>query len=188
MEGQLLSEDKSLKDWDIHEQTIERFIQVIAKNMTLYGITPSVGRLYGVLYFSDDPMTLDDMREALKMSKTSMSTGVRTLAEMNMVESVFKKGVRKDIYQAEEDWYQSFISLFGNRWRQYTEANIEEAKETIEELVLLRQQTNDNQLIEKIHNDIERLRYAQNYYTWLMKFIRVIQSGKIFEYIPKDAD
>lgn len=34
-----------------HEETIEKFIQVIAKNMNLYGITSSVGRLYGVLYF-----------------------------------------------------------------------------------------------------------------------------------------
>lgn len=74
------------QDWNKYEETIEKFIQVIAKNMSLYGITASVGRLYGVLYFSDEPMTLDDMRDALEMSKTSMSTGVRALSEMKMVE------------------------------------------------------------------------------------------------------
>ncbi len=93
-----------------HEETIEKFIQVIAKNMNLYGITSSVGRLYGVLYFSDEPMTLDDMRNALEMSKTSMSTGVRTLSDMKMVESTFRRGIRKDLYQSEEDWYKSFTS------------------------------------------------------------------------------
>ncbi|HLR75233.1 MAG TPA: GbsR/MarR family transcriptional regulator [Virgibacillus sp.] len=173
-------------DWKTYEQTIERFIQVIAKNMTLYGITPSIGRQYGVLYFSDDPMTLDDMMEALKMSKTSMSTGVRTLADMRMVESTFRRGIRKDLYESEEDWYKSFTSLFGNRWSHHTEANIEEAADAISKLQELMAQTEDEKLKEKITKDIDRLRYAQNYYKWLMKFIHVIESGEIFEYIPKE--
>ncbi|MFD1037653.1 GbsR/MarR family transcriptional regulator [Virgibacillus byunsanensis] len=167
---------------------METFIQSIAKNMNLYGITSSVGRLYGVLYFSDQPMTLDDMRDALEMSKTSMSTGVRALSDMKMVESTFKKGIRKDLYKTEEDWYKSFTSLFGNRWRQHTETNIEEAEEAIEELETICKNTNDEMLKEKIINDIERLQYAQNYYEWLMKFIQVIESGKIFDYIPKNID
>jgi len=183
-----LPEENGAKDWEKYEETMEKYIQVIAKNMNLYGMTSSIGRLYGVLYFSDDPMTLDDMRDALEMSKTSMSTGVRVLSDMKMVEPAFKKGIRKDLYQTEEDWYKSFTSLFGNRWRQHTETNIEEAEETMEELESLMQHTTDDQLSAKINQDIERLRYAQNYYKWLMKFIRVVESGEIFDYIPKNKD
>ena len=95
MEGHLLSEEKDILNWEQYEETVERFIQTIARNMNLYGINPSVGPLYGVLYFAENPMTLDDMREALSMSKTSMSTGVRILSDMKMVESIHKKGVRK---------------------------------------------------------------------------------------------
>lgn len=164
---------------------MEQFIQVIAKNMSLYGVTPSIGRLYGVLYFSEEPMTLDDMRSALEMSKTSMSTGVRALSDMKMVEPSFKKGVRKDLYKSEEDWYKSFTSLFGSRWRHHTETNIDEAEETIQELSDLKRQTDDESLIEKIDYDIDRLVYAQNYYRWLMNFIHVVESGEIFKYVPK---
>jgi HTH-type transcriptional regulator, glycine betaine synthesis regulator len=185
VEGHPLPEEKDLKEWEKYDETIEKFIQVIAKNMNLYGITSSVGRLYGVLYFSDNPMTLDDMRDALEMSKTSMSTGVRTLSDMKMVESTFKKGIRKDLYRSEEDWYKSFTSLFGNRWRQYTETNIEEADETIAELEQIISKTDNEDLKEKIKSDIDRLEYAKNYYEWLMTFIQVIESGKIFDYIPK---
>ncbi|QDP39715.1 GbsR/MarR family transcriptional regulator [Radiobacillus deserti] len=173
------------KEWAKREAAVEKFIQVIAKNMNLYGITTSVGRLYGALYFADEPMTLDDMRDALEMSKTSMSTGVRSLAEMRMVEPAYKKGIRKDLYKSEEDWYKSFTSLFGNRWRHHTENNIEEAKETMEELEKLKSQTTDEKLIEQLDDDLYRLKYAQNYYRWLMQFIEVVESGKIFEYIPK---
>lgn len=171
--------------WETYEQTLERFIQIIAKNMSLYGITPSIGRLYGVLYFSDQPMTLDDMTEALKMSKTSMSTGVRTLASMQMVERTFKRGIRKDLYQCEEDWYKSFTSLFSTQWRRHTEANIEEAEEAICKLKRVQKDAEDQELKEKITWTVQRLRYAQNYYRWLMDFIETIESGKIFEYIPK---
>jgi len=184
-----LSKDKEIQDWKLHEETVERFIQVIAKNMTLYGVTPSIGRLYGVLYFSEDPMTLDDMSEALEMSKTSMSTGIRTLSEMNMVESTFKKGVRKDLYQPDEDWYKSFTSLFGNRWRQHTETNIEQADQAMRKLKQLQNTTNNKDLQEKIKMDINRLNDAKNYYKWLMEFIAVVESGDIFNYVPKiDSD
>ncbi|TQS76597.1 GbsR/MarR family transcriptional regulator [Ornithinibacillus gellani] len=174
------------KDWETYEEIIDHFIQAIAKNMNLYGLTSSIGRLYGVLYFSDEPMTLDQMRDALEMSKTSMSTGVRTLMDMKMAESTFKKGIRKDLYQSEEDWYKSFTSLFGNRWRHYTETNIEEAEEAIHELTKISASASDETLKQKIENDISRLHYAKNYYTWLMKFIHTIESGKIFELIPKE--
>jgi len=180
-----LSTEKDLVEWKKHEETIERFIQVIAKNMTLYGVTPSIGRLYGAIYFSEEPMTLDDMRDALEMSKTSMSTGVRTLSEMNMVEPTFKKGVRKDLYQSDEDWYKSFTSLFGDRWRQHTETNIEEANQAIDSLEELQTNTNSQELKNKINNSIERLNYSKNYYKWLMKFITVVETGEIFNYIPK---
>lgn len=176
------------ENWEKYEEAMEKFIQVIAKNMNLYGITPSVGRLYGVLYFSDEPMTLDDMREALGMSKTSMSTGVRALADMKMVEPAYKKGVRKDLYQSEEDWYRSFTALFGNRWRKQTESNIEETSETIEKMQHLLQKTKDEHLKAKIEGDLEKLHYAKNYYEWLMKFIRTMESGEIFNYIPKNTN
>ncbi len=182
----LMNNQSSQNEWKLYEETVDKFIQVIAKNMNLYGIAPSVGRLYGKLYFNQEPMTLDDMRDALEMSKTSMSTGVRALAEMKMVEPAFRKGMRKDLYKSEEDWYKSFTSLFGNRWRHHTETNIEEADEAIQELEALYQQTEDPELLQKITYDIELLRYAQNYYRWLMRFIQVVESGEIFNYVPKE--
>lgn len=178
--------NEKAKDWESYDQTISRFIQVIAKNMELYGITHSVGRLYGVLYFSDEPMTLDDMTEALKMSKTSMSTGVRTLKQRRMVESTFRKGVRKDLYESEEDWFKSFTALFGDRWRYLTETNIDEATDAIEQLEHLLDRTQDERLQAKIKADLKRLQDAQSYYKWLIKFIKTVESGEIFELIPRE--
>ncbi|MDG5786395.1 GbsR/MarR family transcriptional regulator [Evansella sp. AB-P1] len=176
------------KNWVTYEETKDQFIQSIAKNMTLYGITPSIGRLYGALYFSDTPMTLDDMRDELAMSKTSMSTGVRSLSDMKMVEPVFRRGVRKDLYRTEQDWYKSFTALFSRQWKKATETNIEEADEAIGELEKIYNLTEDEELKSKIENDIERLAYAKEYYEWLLRFVEAVESGKIYELVPKTKD
>lgn len=186
MEGNRLEEEKKIDAiWEEYEEIVDRFIQVISKNMSLYGITPSIGRLFGVLYFSNEPMTLDDMREALKMSKTSMSTGVRTLADLRMVETTFKKGIRKDLYKTEEDWFKSFTSLFGSRWRYQTQSNIEEAREAIKALERMKEETTNGKLKEQLTIDMERLAYAKDYYEWLMQFIHVVETGEIFDLIPR---
>ncbi|NCU18370.1 GbsR/MarR family transcriptional regulator [Pallidibacillus pasinlerensis] len=183
-----MAEGKDIQKWEKYENTLEKYIQTIGRNLSLYGLPSSVGRLFGVLYFSNHAMTLDEMGQALSMSKTSMSTGVRMLSDLKMVESVHKKGIRKDLYQTEEDWYKSFTSYFGTRWRLKTETNLDETIETMDHLKVILFETEDEELKEKIMQDLEKLIYAKNYYEWLMKFIRVVESGEIFKYVPKDSD
>ena len=84
------------------------------------------------------------------------------------------------------DWYKSFTSLFGTRWRKQTETNIEEADEALEKLQELRGRTTDESLINKIDRDIDKLTYANNYYQWLMQLIKVVESGEIFKFVPKN--
>lgn len=172
------------KHWEQYVEFKDQFIYRIAQNMTLYGITPSVGRLYGTLYFSDEPLTLDEMGKELSMSKTSMSTGVRALLTMNMVEPVFRRGVRKDLYRTEANWYESFTALFSQRWKKAVEMNLESASESIQQLETILAETDDEVLKDKIEKDIDKVNYAKHYYHWLMKFIEVVESGKIYELIP----
>ncbi len=56
------------------------------------------------------PMTLNELSEATGMSKTRMSQVVREMTDANLAEKVFEKGVRKDLYDVERDYYQTFIS------------------------------------------------------------------------------
>lgn len=58
------------------EQARQDYIESLAETMEMYGLSPSMGRLFGIMFFHDEPMTLDEMRGLTGMSKTSMSTGV----------------------------------------------------------------------------------------------------------------
>ncbi len=112
----------------------ERVVDAVSHNMNLYGVSDSIGRLYGMLYFQDHPMTLDEMKEELGMSKTSMSTSVRTLMELKMVDKVWRKGVRKDLYKAEDDWYTNLFDFFDIKWRAAVSDNIQAIQKSLKEL------------------------------------------------------
>ncbi|MDQ0216621.1 DNA-binding transcriptional regulator GbsR (MarR family) [Oikeobacillus pervagus] len=163
----------------------ERVIEAIAYNIHLYGVTPSIGRLYGLLFFQNEPMTLDEMKTELQMSKTSMSTSVRTLVDMKMVRKVWKKGERKDLYEAEEDWFQTFINLFTDQWREGTAINVQAIEKSKAELVeLLNQESLDESLRELIQMDIEKLSYTLKYYDWLNRLVDRFESHEIFNFVP----
>jgi DNA-binding transcriptional regulator GbsR (MarR family) len=175
------------KLWEKLEEARERVIRAIATNIDLYGVPSSIGRLYGTMYFHDEPMTLDEMSDALGMSKTSMSTGVRSLLDIKMVQKTYRKGVRKDLYIVEEDWYQSFFHLFSSKWGraiQHNEKEISLAKQQIEDIY---QQAEDEELKETLSRDLAKLEHALEYYTWLKKLVKAFETGEIFEFIPKPS-
>lgn len=166
----------------------ERVIEAIAENINLFGVTNSIGRLYGLLYFHDEPLTLDEMKEELGMSKTSMSTSVRTLLDLKMVDKVWKKGVRKDLYTVEEDWYQSFVDLFTIKWRPAVNMNIGAIEKSIRELKQLANSDETRNEIKQIAmNDIKKLKATLEYYDWLNRLIDCFESGEIYQMIPVDG-
>ncbi|MCD5324962.1 MULTISPECIES: GbsR/MarR family transcriptional regulator [Pontibacillus] len=91
-------------------------ITEFSKTIEMFSLTPSEALLFSTLYIEGEPMTLDEMSEALAKSKTSMSTGIRSLLDLNLVERVWKKGVRKDLYAANSDLFNKFMSSYIHKW------------------------------------------------------------------------
>lgn len=183
--GMMKNSSKDFQDYQKLKQARERFISEISKNMHLYNISHSVGRLYGTVFFSKDAMTLDEMSEAIGMSKTSMSTGIRALLDADMVERVWEKGIRKDLYKTEDDWYKAFSNVFINRWRNSTEQNTTAIKETKELLEKLFEETESNEIKDFIECDMNKLTKAEAYYQWLDDVISLFETGEIFDIVPK---
>jgi DNA-binding transcriptional regulator GbsR (MarR family) len=167
------------------EKNRDKVIETISNNMDLYGVTPSIGRLYGAMYFHDEPMTLDEMKDILGMSKTSMSTGVRTLLELKMVKKVWVKGKRKDFYQVEQDWYQSFIDLFCIKWRKGIDVNTSTIKKALSELdELINSEDTSEDVKQMALTDKKKLQHAFEYYDWLSRLIDTFESKEIYNLIP----
>jgi DNA-binding transcriptional regulator GbsR (MarR family) len=179
--GLTLEQEKAL------QKARKRVIETIGNNMELYGITESTGHLYGLLFFQNKPMTLDEMREAMEMSKTSMSTGVRTLVDLKMVNKVWGKGSRKDLYEVEMDWYQTFADFFTIKWRKALEMNVQALRKSKSEMTELAAQLDANDPVHaELQTDIAKMDDAIRYYSWLDRLIDTFESGDIFKLVPKE--
>ncbi|WP_138419779.1 GbsR/MarR family transcriptional regulator [Aquibacillus sediminis] len=98
------------------EEINNLIVTEFSKTAEMFGLSPSEARLFAILYLEGSAMTLDQMSEALGKSKTSISTGIRSLLELNLVERVWKKGVRKDLYMADENLYKKFMNSYIHKW------------------------------------------------------------------------
>jgi DNA-binding transcriptional regulator GbsR (MarR family) len=178
-----------LEDNEVLAKTRSMVIDTIAQNMNLYGITPSAGRLYGLLFYSDKPLTLDEMKEELGMSKTSMSNSVRSLLDLNMVEKVWVKGERKDLYTIKEDWYQCFFDYFTIKWRTAITTNSSAMEKSLKKLQELIADPNTSEDIrEQALRDVKKLNERIDYYDWQDRLIDTFETKEILNFVPVEKE
>ncbi|ALX50059.1 GbsR/MarR family transcriptional regulator [Lentibacillus amyloliquefaciens] len=163
-----------------------QFIEKITDNMNAFGAPKSVGLVLGIIYMNREPMTLDELSVETGMSKTRMSQVVREMIEMNITERVFKKGVRKDLYQVEEDYYQTFISLFTSTWQKAINRSRHFEQRLKKKLDELQNQPDLTEADEQaINNLLAELHEWKEYYDWIRRVAHFFESGEIFEHVPK---
>ena len=68
-----------------------------------FGLTRLFGQIYMYLYLSRQLQSLDDVAQALGVSKASVSIAARQLESWGAVRRVWKRGDRRDYYEAEMD-------------------------------------------------------------------------------------
>ncbi|GGF16046.1 hypothetical protein GCM10010954_13320 [Halobacillus andaensis] len=115
---------------DLHITIIHEF----SKTLEMFGLTPADSRLFTSLYLHAKPMTLDELSDALGKSKTAISTGMRNLIDQGLVERVWKKGVRKDLYEANDQLYKKFMFSYVQRWIDAASAQTETLENIKQEL------------------------------------------------------
>lgn len=77
--------------------TIDLFVRVAS----LFGISKSIGEIYGFLFVCPSPVPFEHVRERLRMSSGSASQGLRLLRGLGAVRTVYVAGDRRDHYIAE---------------------------------------------------------------------------------------
>lgn len=172
---------------DLLKEAEDAVVSALADTMDLYGVTPSVGRLYGMLYFMDEPVTLDQMSEELGMSKPTMSTSIRSLQNIDMVHKVWKKGVRKDLYEAEKDFSKSFFSFFCKKWQREISVNLEAIEEAENKLqILLNDEDVPEEIAVKAKRNLAQIIESKHYYHFLKKVVKVFDDRRIIDILNEE--
>jgi DNA-binding transcriptional regulator GbsR (MarR family) len=85
----------------------ETVADALARSAEIYGLNRSYGRLYGVLFFADDPVSLDDLVERSGYAKSTVSTAMNAMERLHLVQrrSIPGEG-KKAFYEAQTDFWQ----------------------------------------------------------------------------------
>jgi biotin operon repressor len=88
---------------------IQRFIDAIGEYFAQFGLSGVSGRLLGLMMVADEPLTLDDMAEALSVSRASISTNIRLIKAIGFVDKVSMPRDRRDFYRCSSDPWGAVI-------------------------------------------------------------------------------
>ncbi|MBP1992923.1 GbsR/MarR family transcriptional regulator [Paenibacillus eucommiae] len=159
-----------------------QIIEAIAQTMDLYGANHSFGKLYGIMFFEEKPMTLEDMKDYMNMSKSNMSYAVRSLLDARMVTKLEEKKDRKDQYVAETDFFLTFRNFFTMKLQRETDVMLTAINEVIPQLseIVLAEETTDAERQECLR-DLHKLRHGVTYYTWLQQFVNRLKDGEFLD-------
>ena len=114
------------KENQLELESIDFFVRM----MGILGMPRSVGEIYGLLYFSEEPLSMDQIVQKLGMSLGSASQGLKTLRSLKAVRTSYVAGERKDHYQAETE----FRRLFSNFLKEEILPHMESASERIKRM------------------------------------------------------
>lgn len=87
----------------VMEEEFSRFAGEMAESLSF---NKSIGQIYGLLYLSQRPLSLQDIADRLRMSKGNASINLRMLEDWGAVRPVSISGSRRDHYEANRDLKQ----------------------------------------------------------------------------------
>ncbi len=80
-------------------------------------LTQLQGRIFALLYLTDQPLSLDDITGEVQQSKSNVSVQIRGLLDWHLVRQVRITGSRRDHYEAATDFWRVMQEIVERRFR-----------------------------------------------------------------------
>jgi DNA-binding transcriptional regulator GbsR (MarR family) len=94
----------------------ERIVSdAIGRLMVLWGFKRNMGRVWTLLYLSDEPLGAEVLRERLQLSAGAVSMTLNELARWGVVRKVWRQGDRHDYYEAESSLWKMISRVLRER-------------------------------------------------------------------------
>ncbi|HYT92521.1 MAG TPA: MarR family transcriptional regulator [Gemmataceae bacterium] len=95
----------------------DEFVELWNNMGSLWGISPTMARIHGLLYITGAALSMDDIMEKLGISRGNVSMNLSKLVEWGLVRRVHKRGDRKEYYESLSDVWEMFTLVANQRKR-----------------------------------------------------------------------
>lgn len=112
-----------------YQEASASFIETWGKLGSNWGVSRSMAQIHALLLISPEPLSTEDIMDALKVSRGSTSMNLRALMDWNLVHKELKTGDRREYFVAEKDIWVVFKNVVLQRKKKELEPMIEVLRE-----------------------------------------------------------
>jgi HTH-type transcriptional regulator, glycine betaine synthesis regulator len=87
----------------------------VGRLIEFWGFKRHMGRIWALLYLSDEPLSAPDLQEKLQLSAGSVSMATAELLRWGVVKKVWLHGQRRDYFSAESNFWKMISRVFRER-------------------------------------------------------------------------
>lgn len=150
----------------------ETVIEAMERSADIYGLNRSYGRLYGLLFFASEPVSLDALVEESGFAKSTVSSAMQDMERLHLVyrRSVPGEG-KKAFYEAERDFWtvvQEFLRREVQREISIMTSALDDAEQALEDA--------DNA---QARADLEKIRDLERMYDRSQRLVNLLTSASV---------
>jgi len=146
----------------------ERFIQAMSQISQFWGFPKAMGAVYGAVYLSPEPISLDELVAQVGVSKGAVSTNVRKLERLQMVHKQVRIGDRKDYYAAETNFWKVVQGVLRERQNR----SFDQALQAVDESLELANAAGEDEELARFYQ--QRITRLQSFFSTLDKIVAAI--------------
>jgi DNA-binding transcriptional regulator GbsR (MarR family) len=114
---------------------------VVGRLIEFWGFRRNMGRIWAVLFLSNEPLSAEDLRRSLKLSSGAVSMTLNELSRWGVVRKVWVQGERRDFFTAEVHLWRMISRVFSEREKAEIVMAIDAFEEALAEVSKLRHST-----------------------------------------------
>src|SRR5438270_6236592 len=117
------------------QEVEDQFVDLWRTMSSLWGISPTMAQIHGLLYISGAALSMDDIMDRLGISRGNVSMNLTKLVEWGLVRRVHKRRDRRDYYESLSDVWDMFTLVANQRKRREIDPIINTLRRCREELL-----------------------------------------------------
>ena len=134
---------------------MQKFVLHFGEMGSRWGINRTVGQIYALLFASVKSLNADEISEALEISRSNVSVGLKELQSWQLVRLEHRPGDRRDYFRSPEDVWQIFRTLADQRRRREVDPTLTMLRETLLEPAQTPEDLHVQQRMQQMHDLIE---------------------------------
>jgi DNA-binding transcriptional regulator GbsR (MarR family) len=163
----------------------ETVIESMERSAEVYGLSRSAGRVYGVLYFTGEPLSIPELVERTGYAKSTISTVTRRLDRLGVIRRRSSRGGGRRVqFEAEADIWFILQDVLQQHLQREMQASIRSLDRAAEDL-------SDLDETDASRSQLEKIREIRRTYEELQKLTELAtqySASELVEAISQYAD